>query len=87
MVLNAKGGRVMTDEGDMRQLLGELLKGQERLEADVAGIRRENREARADSKSTRDMVLEHRTTIRVVKWAIAPVIAVVGALVVDWWQR
>ena len=77
----------MTGEGDMRQLLGELLKGQERLEADVAGIRRENREARADSKNTRDMVLEQRTALRVVKWGVAAVIAATGALGFDWWQR
>ncbi len=77
----------MTDEGDMRQLLGELLTASKERSLQMDRMERTMNNLAAAQNETRIMVYEDRATVRAVKWAIGVVVVGLGALGVDWWQR
>jgi len=77
----------MADEGDMRQMIGELIatgesrgKQMDRIEKSVNNLA----EAQA---ITREWVIEGRATVRALKWGVSVLLAGVGALGLDWWSR
>ncbi len=77
----------MTDEGDMRQLIGEMIASGKARGRQMDRIEAKFDDLAAVHSKTRDMVLEHRTALRVVKWAVTTALAAIGALGIDWWQR
>ncbi len=77
----------MTDEGDMRQMLGEVIASGKARGRQMNRIEAKFDDLAAVHSKTRDMVLEHRTTLRVIKWAVTVAITASAALGIDWWQR
>ncbi len=77
----------MTEEGDTQRLLGELVAGSKERAKQLARIELTMNNLAAAQNETHAMVREDRAAIRVLKWTICLVIAGVGALGLDWWQR
>ena len=77
----------MTNEGDMRQLLGELIASGKARGQQMDRIERTMNSLAEAQNETRIMVFEDRATVRAVKWTIGVVAVGLGALGVDWLQR
>ncbi len=77
----------MTDEGDTQRLLGELIASGKARSKQMDRIERIIGDLATAHGDTRDMVLEHRTTLRVVKWVVTAALVAISALGFDWWQR
>ena len=77
----------MTNEGDMRQLLGELIASGKARGQQMDRIERTMNSLAEAQNETRIMVFEDRATVRAVKWTIGVVAVGLGALGIDWWQR
>ncbi len=77
----------MGEEGDMRQMLGEVIASGKACARQMDRIEAKFDDLAAVHSKTRDMVLEHRTTLRVVQWAVTAAIGASAALGIDWWHR
>ncbi len=80
-------GGQMTDEGDMRQLLGELIASGKARGKQMDRIERTMNHLAEAQNETRAMVREDRATVRAMKWVVTVAVAAIGALGIDWWQR
>ncbi len=78
---------MMTADGDMRQLLGEVIASGKALGRQMDRIEAKFDDLADVHSKTRDMVLEQRTTLRIVKLAVTAAIGASAALGFDWWQR
>lgn len=77
----------MTEEGDMRQLLGELLAGGKARGKQMDRIEKTMNNLAEAQNETRGMVLEDRASVRALKWSLGIVIAAITALGLDYWTR
>ncbi len=77
----------MTEEGDMRQLLGELIASGKARGEQMTRIELTMNNLAESQNETRIMVYEDRATVRAVKWTVGVVAVGLSALGVDWLQR
>ncbi len=77
----------MTEEGDMRQLLGELITASKERSKQMDRMERKMNNLAEAQNEIRIMVHEDRATVRAVKWVVGVVVVGMGALGIDWWQR
>ncbi len=77
----------MTEEGDMRQLLGELITASKERSKQMDRMERTINHLAAQQNEIRIMVFEDRATVRAVKWTVGVVAVGLGALGIDWLQR
>ncbi len=77
----------MTDEGDMRQMLGEVIASGKSHGKQLDRIERKMSHLAEAQNETRSMVREDRATVRAVKWTVGTIAVGMGALGIDWWQR
>ncbi len=77
----------MSEEGDMRQLIGEVIASGKARGRQMDRIERTVNNLAEAQNETRIMVFEDRATVRAVKWAVGVVAAGLGVLGVDWLQR
>ncbi len=77
----------MTADGDMRQMLGEVIASGKACARQMDRIERTMNSLAEAQNETRIMVFEDRATVRAVKWTVGVVAVGLGALGIDWWQR
>ncbi len=77
----------MTEEGDTQLLLGKLITASKERSKQMDRMERTMNNLAVAQNETRGMVLEDRATVRALKWSVAVVMAAIGALGLDWWQR
>ncbi len=77
----------MTDEGDMRQMIGSLITSSKERGKQMDRIERTMNSLAEAQNETRIMVFEDRATVRAVKWTLGAVVVGMSALGFDWWQR
>ena len=77
----------MTEEGDIRQQLGELIASGKARAKQMDRIEKTMSYLAETQNETRMMVREDRATVRAVKWTVGVVVAAVSLLGIDWWNR
>lgn len=77
----------MGDDGDTRQLLGELVAAGKARGRQMDRIETTMNNLAEAQNETRGWVLEDRASMRALKWGVSVLLAAVGALGIDWWNR
>lgn len=72
---------------DTQRILGQLLASGDALKGHLVRIEAKVDRLACDHSETRDLVLAGATAMRVVRWTLGVVVAGLGFLGFDWWNR